>query len=655
MSMFVAGITGFLRERNIMAGEEAAARAKAAEAEAERKKDAMKLVATLVADKDFIESGGMKTKYFQQNLTAAGYKTEDFTGIANQMADVAAVEDYGGFKLPLVSEMKYGSGFDNYDRAQVFWDSWEKTLSNPTKRNEAVAFFNQNKTAREKLASAVRKNEYELRIGNIGRQKAKGIDVSGIQYIDLPQQYSSAATFFDEIGFKAVSEETDTAIAEQIIDFDPETEVAVLMNTRQTGGARQPVPVGVDKDTYQLWGEMASNAGYKSVQEMLTDFSIDADFRQPDETNEQFALRQNDLLTKAAVLHGEGVGDFLANPARQDEAKSKEFLNRIASMTGNDREQQIQIMSMLIKTPANVFQKTRPFRYGSAASQRVKPVLTNSQFVERVTGLKTNDFNDGFAAQEDAVAYLDRLQELEERLGEQVGTGWIREFSSFAKSFGIQLGQGRTTLSNVFSTNTDFSQTDADTTQSDLQAVILKVNPAINLADISESDALKLTLAAKMARAIDPAGRLSNQDFEIQLRRLGDGAFDTPQTIARKLATVRKDFEKDLAYKRRLKAVIDDQTELTPQVARTIQASLRIRNIEKNAFGIKGRDAIVGQNTGVEAGNKEGNLEGFSIVPEYQTKDGGAVYFSDGVLKDEAGNVIQFGIDTVEVPTEKAQ
>ena len=37
MSMLVAGITGFLRERNVMASEEAAARAKVAEAEAETK------------------------------------------------------------------------------------------------------------------------------------------------------------------------------------------------------------------------------------------------------------------------------------------------------------------------------------------------------------------------------------------------------------------------------------------------------------------------------------------------------------------------------------------------------------------------------------------------------------------------------------------
>ena len=48
-----------------------------------------------------------------------------------------------------------------------------------------------------------------------------------------------------------------------------------------------------------------------------------------------------------------------------------------------------------------------------------------------------------------------------------------------------------------------------------------KVLGLSRIEQLSKMDALKLTLAAKMARAVDPSGRLSNQDFEIQLQRLG--------------------------------------------------------------------------------------------------------------------------------------
>jgi hypothetical protein len=57
-------------------------------------------------------------------------------------------------------------------------------------------------------------------------------------------------------------------------------------------------------------------------------------------------------------------------------------------------------------------------------------------------------------------------------------------------------------------------------------------------------DALKLSLAAEMARAVDPSGRLSNQDFEIQLQRLGTtGLFTSKIQAGASLDTVISDFQ----------------------------------------------------------------------------------------------------------------
>ena len=134
--------------------------------------------------------------------------------------------------------------------------------------------------------------------------------------------------------------------------------------------------------------------------------------------------------------------------------------------------------------------------------------------------------------------------------------------------------------------------TDADTSLQDLQAVVEKVRPGVDLGAISEAEAIRLTLAAKMARAVDPAGRLSNQDFEIQLRRLGEYNFSTPQGIAAAIRLVKKEFEKDIAFKSMLKGVSDDQTKLTPQVARTVQAHMTYRTVERNLFGVKGFQGV---------------------------------------------------------------
>lgn len=519
-----------------------------------------------------------------------------YAEFANLASKVANTEKFGTYDLNLVQEIDYDK-MSAFERSQVFWESWNRQLVSEEEFQRTLTYFKSDKNARDFLANQVRNNEYELRLGNVTRQTAAN-RTGEISYIDLPSQYGNAARLFDELGFQSVSEDADKAIAENLIDFDPDTEVAVLMNTRQTGGALTPVAVGVDKNTYALWGEMASNAGYKNVQGMLADFSIDSSFRNVDETEEQFAFRQNELLTNAAKVYSE-YGSFLANPATMDAAKSEAFLARMKELSGNNRENQIRMMSMMVPTPANVFKKTRQNRYAGNSSQSIKPVMSGSQYVERVTGLKVDDFNEGLKAQRDAVDYLDRLMELEGQISDEVGTGWVRSSAALLARFGIQIQQGPTTLSNLFGTNSDFAATAQNTNQEDLQAVIQKVRPNINLSNISEAEAIRLTLAAKMARAVDPSGRLSNQDFEIQLRRLGDGAFTTYSEIATKLKTVRTEFAQDLQYKNRLKAVIDNQAELTPQVARTIEASMRMRNIEGQIFGAKGREGVVGSDASV--------------------------------------------------------
>ena len=79
-------------------------------------------------------------------------------------------------------------------------------------------------------------------------------------------------------------------------------------------------------------------------------------------------------------------------------------------------------------------------------------------------------------------------------------------------------------------------------TQVAIDGGFLSAETARNLSTI---DALKLSLAAQMARAIDPSGRLSNQDFEIQLQRLGQTGLFTSKPQARaSLAFVMDDFKR---------------------------------------------------------------------------------------------------------------
>jgi len=58
-------------------------------------------------------------------------------------------------------------------------------------------------------------------------------------------------------------------------------------------------------------------------------------------------------------------------------------------------------------------------------------------------------------------------------------------------------------------------------------------------------ESMIIFLAASMARAVDPSGRLSNQDFEVQMRRLGaSGLFMAKETKVVMLKDVQSDFNK---------------------------------------------------------------------------------------------------------------
>ena len=92
-------------------------------------------------------------------------------------------------------------------------------------------------------------------------------------------------------------------------------------------------------------------------------------------------------------------------------------------------------------------------------------------------------------------------------------------------------------LAEQLSGNSDDS---AEMFSSTLQRVFNKTN----LDELGKIEALKIELAFTLARAADPSGRLSNQDFEVQLRRLGTtGIFTNIASQVSAIETVLEDTE----------------------------------------------------------------------------------------------------------------
>ena len=112
-----------------------------------------------------------------------------------------------------------------------------------------------------------------------------------------------------------------------------------------------------------------------------------------------------------------------------------------------------------------------------------------------------------------------------------------------------------------------------------------KIN--IDLANITEADALKLTLAARMARAIDPSGRLSNQDFEVQLQRLGNALLGSEATVRRQLEVLATEFE-GLAKRNLIINKIATEGRINARQARILAADQQIRSIMEYDISVAG-------------------------------------------------------------------
>jgi hypothetical protein len=117
-------------------------------------------------------------------------------------------------------------------------------------------------------------------------------------------------------------------------------------------------------------------------------------------------------------------------------------------------------------------------------------------------------------------------------------------------------------------------------------------------------DALKLTLAAKMARAVDPSGRLSNQDFEIQLQRLGQtGIFTTQEGSLEKLKVVLEEFEARDKNNAMLRSIIN-KDEITVEDRRFIKAY----NFVKTTVDHRRKQSSIRDNRFVDTSSKTEQL-----------------------------------------------
>ena len=508
MSMLIAGITGFLKERNVMAGEEAAARAKIAEAKAERETLLMTNLYKAATDPNYQQS-----PEFQQELKEKGL--EPFIRASNALADVGTKTYFGpttlGISLPYNHSKK-----DPKQRPGANMISFNEYVLDPTRAEELRNKILQDPTgaAAKAIASYVTTNFAQEQLN---RLKTENKDQSVVISKDL---YGSAFEFLDTLqsGLGVPkSQNKQTILNEEINNISKETgprpENSVYVRGMKVEQGYKPGGfVPLEQQEYQDVDFLAGrlNLTVDELTANLQDYSYsDTDINQ----------QINGLKNGARLLRA-GVLDF-GNPTQSATAKQNvmDILQDISLKAGDDAENAIMsamyvVSNLLPKDPAESLLSSStelPIKTGA-------DVLGSQQAADNITKR--------FDAQNNVIQLATQLRENRKLLKTSGAARIIQKGIAGLFSSTGQISQIAGFFASQSDKNHDGTMGKSAVTEETLMnryANYAKTR-GYNLEKVmTESQVLEFNLAVQIARAADPNGRLSNQDFENALKTLGTG------------------------------------------------------------------------------------------------------------------------------------
>ena len=313
-----------------------------------------------------------------------------------------------------------------------------------------------------------------------------------------------------------------------------------------------------DQNQIDALGRLASNLGYSAdrngIKKLIANFS---DVAQASSGEEAYSL-----LINAVDMERRGFGALSQTLGGNDQLRA-EFATYIEEEFGGNYKEAIKAYAPLMKLKEDDVPKV-----GNIPIKYARP--ERDDYFER-NKLDREQIVEQYESSKESLAQLAELERL-------VRTGTGIKAAMQQLGFGI-FGEGGQ-IDQIFG---NFVLDEGTTTQSLASVAVdggfLSVEAAKKL---SEIDALKLSLAAQMARAVDPSGRLSNQDFEIQLQRLGQSGFFTSTVQAEaSLGVVISEFKR---RQRRLEILAEVAAvgagEFGDREARILKADRIIRSIE---------------------------------------------------------------------------
>lgn len=494
--------------------------------------------------------------------------------MTNLQQTVAEADDdkkfltFGQYKMPISSE--YGKGKSPMAESKMVLDSIKNFVEplGPEEIMRMKKYFQQNKrvsdnfydtmkTAADTYSSGVvasinPKGSAELLATPI---PFKGFEILKNTFIDGQQEESD-----DEIQYKLAREFYSKNTKKDPLKMRNAEKNAILLPfQRQRNGELVFIPLKFNEkqssDAKVLKSISRLNGFDDDVGRFVTAYRRETELGIPEEGDFTEVSMNNfpqyfPRINHAIQLYRRGAWKKAENMSPKEVQQTVGYLNNSSNFSQASPLAKISALAMIQSVDEadlniNKYSNVSTFKFDLKNVNKSK-----DEIFKRFTDATIGEFNMKYKANKDVVTKLNDY--VMNSVNEDTSPGGFAQglkkiFGGFVVPSG-QIGQlmqligGKDKRYNV--SGGDLKKgTTFETLQKAVENVKNEGGLESELTGILENESLMIVLAANMARALDPAGRLSNQDFEVQLRRLGNsGFFGTKAGSLASLQTVVKEF-----------------------------------------------------------------------------------------------------------------
>jgi len=501
---------------------------------------------------------------------------DKIAGLVNESDDEKKFYDLGKYKIPISSDF-YEAKTAGKDKANLFFQTFTDYIkANPTEVVGILDYLNSDKGTLYKKAFNDDFRNYAgfFNKDNLIKKVSQDGNTTVLFKPDFKKRFSTFVGAFENI-LKNEKTEIDIEI-DSFVDKFSETEdnqkkefpknSFVFYNNEDN--------IGIfsfdDPEKYSQLNNIAIDNGFRGKNNVSKFVEAYRRSIQKDRPNIQ-VKEDGSILTNVFDKGSSNIRNYLPNlfhainlrqlGANRDVAniddRQKLDILKYAGKKGLSRGQLIKSIAPLLKPSEN----DKAFFDSMLGYEATTSEVNKDELFKEFVGMNIADFKKGYTATAETKRKINALLI---SIGKTSASGAItQELTSFFGNLTFKEGGTIKGLARMIAGE---NARDGDVSLKRIEDIISKVRGEgysiyRDTLELGLQESMVIFLAASMARAVDPSGRLSNQDFEVQMRRLGvSGLFTSKESKVVMLKDVQNDFNRKFERIEIINKILSDST-----------------------------------------------------------------------------------------------